>query len=115
MSLVSMVRVRFHFPPCHRRVFTSGQSIITRRDLPWFPLPIRADDGTIYFPREGEGIYAVEEVRAMLRWTMSVYRNAEDNEYPLIALLGAFEFIPINDAKPFRARVESGFAERAAI
>ena len=86
-SLVSMVRVRFHFPPCHRRVFNAGHWIIARADLPWFPLPIRTNDGAIYFPRSGEGIYMVEEVRAMLRWAMRVYADAKDDERPSIAIL----------------------------
>jgi hypothetical protein len=115
MSLVSMVRLRFYFPACHRRVLKAGQEFVTCPDLPWFPLPIRAADGTIYFPRQGQGIYMVEEARAMLRWAQSIYANAKDDELPLIDVISAMEFIPVNNAKPFQDRIERGFAERATI
>ena len=114
-SLVSMVRVRFLFPACHRRFSQSGRAIVRRAELPFYPLPIRAEDGTIYFPKSGDGIYVVEEVRAMLRWVREVYAHAEPSERPMIALLGALEFVPINDAKPLKTRVEHDFNERAAI
>jgi hypothetical protein len=114
-SLVSMVRVRFYFPRCHRRVFSSGKWIISKADIPWFPLPIRAGDGSIYFPCYGEGIYMVEEVRAMLRWAIRIYAHAEPDERPAIALLEAREFLPVNDAKPFKTLVEKSFGERAKI
>jgi hypothetical protein len=114
-SLLSMVQVQFYFPACHRSVIRAGQQMIIRADLPWFPLPIRADDGTIYFPRQGQGLYMVEEVRAMLRWAKSVYANAKDDERPMVALWHAMEFCPINNARPFKARIERDFEERAAI
>lgn len=114
-SLVSMVRVIFHFPTCHRRVFKAGQWIITRSHLPWFPLPVRSEEGTIYFPRHGQGIYVVEEVRAMLRWALRIYADATEDERPIVALPEAIEFIPIQNALPFKARIEGDFARRAAI
>ena len=114
-SLVSMVHVAVHFPSCHRRVFRAGQWIITRAGLPWFPLPIRSDEGKIYFPRQGQGIYSVEEVRAMLRWAMRTYADAKKGERPIIALMEAMEFIPANNARPFKDRIENDFARRAAI
>jgi hypothetical protein len=114
-SLVSLVRVRFLFPACHRKILQSGQTVVRRAELPFYPLPIRADDGTIYFPKSGDGVYVVEEVRAMLRWVREVYAHAEASERPMIALLGALEFVPINDAKPLETRVEHDFNERAAI
>jgi hypothetical protein len=114
-SLVSMVRVQFYFPACHRHVVSAGRSIVAHADLPWFPLPIRAEDGTIYFPRHGNGIYMVEEVRAMLRWATLLYEDANDDERPMIAISGAIEFVPVNGAKPFKIRVENGFKERASV
>lgn len=112
-SLVSMVRVQFLFPRCRRKIISAGQEIIEKKESPWFPLPVRANDGTIYFPDRGQGIYFVAEVRAMLRWAMSIYADAADDELPTIAFLGAMEFIPINDALPFKSRIEKDFAERA--
>jgi len=82
-SLVSMVRVRFLFPACHRKILQSGQAIVRRAELPFYPLAIRADDGTIYFPKSGDGVYVVEEVRAMLRWVREVYTHAEASERPM--------------------------------
>ena len=51
----------------------------------------------------------------MLRWVQEVYADAEGSERPMIALLGALEFVPINEAKPLKTRVEHDFNERAAI
>jgi hypothetical protein len=115
MSLVSMVRLRFYFPACHRQVLKAGHEFLALADLPWFPLPIRADDGTIYFPRQGQGIYMVEEARAMLRWAQCIYSKAKDSELPLIDVMSAMEFVPVNNAKPFKDRIERGFEERAII
>ncbi len=72
-------------------------------------------DGTIYFPDRGQGVYMVEEVRGMLRWAMRAYADARGNELPMIALLDAMEFTPINKALPFKGRVEKSFGDRAAI
>ncbi|MGH7978406.1 MAG: hypothetical protein ACREE6_03465 [Limisphaerales bacterium] len=114
-SFVSMVRVQFLFPLCRRKIISAGQEISEEKELPWFPLPVRADNGTIYFPDRGQGIYFVAEARAMLRWAISTYAGAASNELPMVAFLGAMEFIPMNDALPFKNRIEKDFAERAKI
>ena len=114
-SLVSMVRIRFHFPDCHRRIKQAGQWIKAKSPIPWFPLSICANDGAIYFPRYGEGIYMVEEARSMLRWAMRIYADAEPDELPAMAFLEAREFLPTNGAKPFKNLVEKCFDERAKI
>ena len=116
LSVVSMVRVKFSF--CGQRRYIgqleSGEVRFSFAPVPWYPLPIRDVDGSIYFPSYGHGIYCVEEIRAALRWAKRIYEHARADEKPQIALAEAWQFIPINDAKPF-GFIEEIFKRRARI
>lgn len=73
-SRFSLYYIRFSFPP----------------DVPLYPLPWRANDGAIYFPRQGEGWYWWPE--AMEAW----------KRYPnCLTILDRWQGEPASDVKPF--------------
>ena len=104
MSCVSMVRVQFGFP-----------RMPGDKDLDFCPLPYRREDGSIVFPPSGEGIYFVEEFRAMLDWCEQIYADGGGMTYgPALIFKGAWEFIPANNNKPFKF-VQKYFDQRTQI
>ena len=83
-SVVSMVRVR-------TRCDYHGS-----KSPPFYPFPYRLPSGAIQFPPEVHGWYMADEVRAALDWQKALRPRGWS-----IQLIEAWEFVVLDDARPF--------------
>lgn len=80
-------------------------------ELPYYPFFYRDQDGSIYFPSEGEGWYWKPEIDAAMR-ALESGKLSTKQEAGTIQILESWEFTPATDKKPF-AFISALYEQRA--